>query len=595
MKSIFTLFAFVLFGYHSYAQSGTLDYSFGDSGIIYNRILGTVNASALQKDGKILYGGSSNVYPYYYVARHNKDGSLDKNFGQNGIANLENLTELTGVKTTDDGRIVTGGNGGIGDVAAAIFKPDGTLDSSFGSNGYSIIDYDESEFINAMGIQPDGKILLAGSSNKIGVSTYMLIVRLNKDGSADKSFGNDGEIINKSGCEINCIDVQPDGKFITAGHIFNGGFSDNFLINRFNSDGRYDKSFGVNGSVSTIFFGGNSLPYAIKILPDGKFFVAGVFISTSVGLHSNMVIAKYNTDGSLDKTFGAEGSSMIHFNKKSGVATNILLQQNNKVILTGYTADCYGCSNGDIALAKLNSDGTLDSSFGINGKQRNDFGSEFESSKTSLLQNDNKILVLGVDEVTADAILIRYNNDLSKKQILIAKIRRWLQHHNGIVWDNMPGVKSYAVQRSADGLGWTTVHSQQTIANSRSSVVNSQLSTVNYYNDASPLSGTNYYRLQTTSVDGVVAYSNVIPISNELVTISLSPNPVKNVLHIEGLSSSQRIKVTVVDLGGNVAMRYEPSTMNSSYNLNIATLKPGNYWLKLEVNGEVVTKQFVKE
>jgi len=51
------------------------------------------------------------------------------------------------------------------------------------------------------------------------------------------------------------------------------------------------------------------------------------------------------------------------------------LQKDNKVILTGYTADCYGCSNGDIALAKLNSDGTLDSSFGINGKKRNDFGS----------------------------------------------------------------------------------------------------------------------------------------------------------------------------------------------------------------------------
>jgi len=191
--------------------------------------------------------------------------------------------------------------------------------------------------------------------------------------------------------------------------------------------------------------------------------------------------------------------------------------------------------------------------------------------------------------------LARYNNDLSKKQIIVTKIKKWLQHHNGIVWDNVTGVKSYTVQRSADGVRWATVYRLPITANSQSSIINSPLSTVNYYNDASPLPGTNYYRLQTTSMDGAVAYSNVIAISGQQSEISISPNPAKNVLRIEGLSSSNKTKITVVDLVGNVACSVQLKANSSSYNLNIATLKPGNYWLKLEVNGAVITKQFVKE
>jgi len=84
-------------------------------------------------------------------------------------------------------------------------------------------------------------------------------------------------------------------------------------------------------------------------------------------------------------------------------------------------------------------------------------------------------------------------------------------------------------------------------------------------------------------------------IQSEPSTISLSPNPAKNVLRIEGLSLSTKTKITIVDLNGNVAISLRLTANSSSYNLNIAALKPGNYWIKLEVNGEEVTKQFVKE
>jgi hypothetical protein len=96
-------------------------------------------------------------------------------------------------------------------------------------------------------------------------------------------------------------------------------------------------------------------------------------------------------------------------------------------------------------------------------------------------------------------------------------------------------------------------------------------------------------------VDDAVAISNIIAINSEPLAISLSPNHVRNVLRIEGLSSLSKTKITIVDLTGNVAISLQLTANSPSYNLDIAALKPGNYWLKVEVNGEVVTKQFVKE
>ncbi|MBS1745519.1 MAG: T9SS type A sorting domain-containing protein [Bacteroidetes bacterium] len=148
----------------------------------------------------------------------------------------------------------------------------------------------------------------------------------------------------------------------------------------------------------------------------------------------------------------------------------------------------------------------------------------------------------------------------------------------------MPGIKNYAIQRSGDGAHWSTVYS--------ASINHSPLSGNNYYNDPSPLPGTNYYCLQTTSVTGAVNYSNVIAINN--TAIKISPNPAKNVLHIEGLPKDKKVKLSVVDLAGMVKIQTIANSV-PLYNINIASLHPGNYLLKIESSGDVVTKKFVKE
>ena len=159
------------------------------------------------------------------------------------------------------------------------------------------------------------------------------------------------------------------------------------------------------------------------------------------------------------------------------------------------------------------------------------------------------------------------------------------------MWDNISGIKNYTIQRSGDGAHWSTVYKTHGNSNTHSSISHSQLTIHNYYNDPSPLPGTNYYRLQTTSTDGAVQYSNILAITNN-DAIKISPNPAKNILHIEGLSSKARI--TVISFNGFTAISQQLMA-NGSYNLNIASLQPGNYLLKIEMNGEVVTKKFLKE
>ena len=178
------------------------------------------------------------------------------------------------------------------------------------------------------------------------------------------------------------------------------------------------------------------------------------------------------------------------------------------------------------------------------------------------------------------------NNDKNQKQIIIAKIRHWLQHHNGIIWDDVNSTSGYKIQRSRDAINWSTIHSQRPL-------INNQQSSVNYYEDTAPLNGTNYYRLSTTNVSGVVTYSNVIAVAGNVSNLSIYPNPAKNSLRIKGLPSNQKTKLSVIDFTGN--LKLQATSNNSIYNLNIVALKAGNYMLKVEMNNDMFTKTFVKE
>ncbi|HEY2726039.1 MAG TPA: T9SS type A sorting domain-containing protein, partial [Parafilimonas sp.] len=480
-------------------------------------------------------------------------------------------------------------------------------------------------------IQPDNKILVAGYYDEMFEPYNVSIVRFNANGTIDSGFGRNGKILSTAGMQARAIALQPDGKILIEGD----GNKYNALTLRYLSDGTPDVTFGQNGAVSTDFGGSNSGGNTIAVQPDGKIVTAGQ------ALHA-LFFGRYNTNGSLDQSFGTNGKALYSFSTGVNIVQHLVLQPDGKIVAVGTAAsylpdtlngivlrclpdgsldESFGnagliirqsadlrsvvlqkdakivtcgsigltANSGGFLLERYATDGSLDSTFGNNGYTTTTFDS-INAAYSVFLQNDDKIILGGITQPTIikkpsdiAIALARYDNDgLSQKQILISKIRRWLQHHNGIIWDGNNGISNYVVQRSYDGIHFNSI--------TRITAVN----TSNYtYEDPAPLSNTNYYRLQTTSVNGAVNYSNAIAITND--DIKVSPNPATNILQIQGLPLAG-IKITVADFAGNIAISQQlKANSSSSYNLNIALLKQGNYLLKIETNDEIITRQFVKE
>jgi len=552
---------------------------------------------SVQADDKIVCAGVNNNA--VQAVRYLPDGIIDSAFGNNGIASpkiLETYPLLTSIVLQPDQKILLASDGyknGVPTIVLLRLLPDGSLDENFGRNGIVDSTFGIGESISHIALQPDGKILVLG-----WYYPGFILMRYNSNGSLDESFGDEGKAITVFGAGTvpSAIDVEPDGRIIAAGNYGGGVGYSKFLLALYTTEGQLDESFGNKGVTTTDFGKYGDEIHSITIQSDGKILAAGTTGVRDIGDVENMALAKYNTDGSLDASFGIAGKTTIVFNDVNSKINDLLVEGDGKILLAGSTYQKIYYGDLDFVVVRLNSNGILDSGFGTNGITVTDFGS-YDGAEAIALQQ-NKIILAGNNSINGENpqinyALARYNNDESRKQILIAKIRRWLQHHNGIVWDNMPGAKSYAVQRSADGIRWTTIHTQQVTANSQSSIINSQQPTVNSYNDPSPSFGPNYYRLQTTRVSGAVANSNVIAVTSDALNVSLAPNPAKNTLSIAGLPANEKVKLTVVDFSGNVKLQAVANA--ASYNLNIASLHAGNYVMKMDINGEVISKQFVKE
>ncbi len=570
------LFAFI----KVYAQPGTLDKSFGDTGVALNKTLeGIANVIGLQSDGKIIAagGGTVNGSGIFLLVRYNTDGSIDSSFGNDGVTGTTELSEVFGMTVQKDDAIIALGHTSK-DIKLAKYKKDGGLDETFGANGTVITDVEDNDVPVEVLIQPDGKILVGGYSiNNSNEPRDGFLIRYMPDGSLDKNFGDKGikildSISSPMGMvSLNSIALQNDEKIVVATNNFKP------YVYRFNSDGSIDRGFGNKGEA---YFQGRFVANSIALQTDGKI-VGGGYAG------SNMGAACLNADGKIDSSFGNNGIVQVLFGKDYSEATKLLVQSDNKIILSGFVHDEF-FSYARFALTRLKNDGSNDSTFAENGQTETNING-FATAHDANLQKDGKIILVGDD--VSNIVLARYNNDFNKKQILITKIKKWIQHHNGIEWDNTPGTQSYAVQRSIDGQHWTTVYHSQVTAYSA------------HYSDPTHSStGTTYYRLQTTGTSNAVATSNVIAISNNELNVSLSPNPAKNTLSIAGLAINEKIKITVVDFSGNTAISQQLSPVppnagadSQLYNLDVSSLHAGNYVLKVETGTNSVAKQFVKE
>jgi uncharacterized delta-60 repeat protein len=315
---------------------GTLDTSFGGGdGIVTTPVSpgsDTGNAVTLQADGKILVSGMS--AGELTLVRYNTDGSLDTSFDLDGIAiagtgpaNDEGLS----VKTQPDGKIVVSGYAAIGAGTAfllARFNADGSRDASFGTNGLVMTDVTAGpttippfqEAGQALAILPNGRILVVGQAPTATSPSDIALVRYLSDGSLDTSFGAGGIVTTAAGTAQELgfgVALQPDGRIVVAGGNFTPDGGPNIAVLRYNADGTLDTTFGNGGIVTTsIATGlGSEVALSVALQPDGRIVIGGSSFSpngpTTGGFTNDFTLVRYNSDGSLDTTFGGIGSPTI--------------------------------------------------------------------------------------------------------------------------------------------------------------------------------------------------------------------------------------------------------------------------------------------
>jgi uncharacterized delta-60 repeat protein len=227
----------------------------------------------------------------------------------------------------------------------------------------------------------------------------------------DPTFGDSGVVTTNLGYvpganyAQDVAAIQADGKTVVVGYS-----NSDFALVRYNADGSLDNSFGSGGKVTTDFGGSSDQAFGVAVDADGKIVVAGYSYQGNAQQY-DFAVARYNTDGSLDATFGTDGKATVDFDGDYDWGQDVAIQADGKIVLAGYVRDSSGYY--DFGLSRLNTDGTLDTSFGGDGTVTTDFAGNNDSAYAVAIDGDGKIVVAG-DSRTGyyyDFAAARYNPD----------------------------------------------------------------------------------------------------------------------------------------------------------------------------------------
>ena len=273
-----------------------------------------------------------------------KAGDLDPTFGTGGKVPTDFSSR--DVVVQPDGKIIVVGSSLVPDFVNSITKSDftivrynanGSLDTSFGTNGKVVTDFNgRNDSAYSVILQSDGKITVAGVADAaVGNITHVALARYNANGSLDTSFGTNGKVVTGSSDGATSIIQQGDSKIVVAGFTSTTTGGD-FALIRYNINGNLDTSFGINGKVATGFSGLDDIGYGVMLQSDGKIVVAGKAYNTTSGY--DFALARYNSDGSLDTSFGTDGKVTT---SGSGANYSVVQQSDGKIIGIGSRANAH--------------------------------------------------------------------------------------------------------------------------------------------------------------------------------------------------------------------------------------------------------------
>jgi uncharacterized delta-60 repeat protein len=357
---------------------------------------------------------------------YNLDGSLDTTFGTGGkvVSSFSGgALYATNMAVQPDEKVVLSGawtpSGGSAEFAVARYNANGTPDTTFGPNhnGLAVTRVNSVFNVGAVLLQPDGKIIAAGTSSPSSNQDFTL-VRYNADGTIDATFGTGGIVTTdfQSGSTDRLVGasletlVNPDGTSSTR--IVAVGSSSStvqlFALARYNLDGSLDTTFGTGGKVISNF--GVSGGYGPVVIQPNGMIVAGGTITSSQNGQPYFALARYDTAGNPDPTFGPNHDGLVILNQTGRTgAHGLALQSDGKIILAGFATNTAGQSIG-AALARFNTDGSLDAGFANAGFETVNLGTQ-SMAIAVMLQPDGKIITAGgVGNSPRSFVVARFQN-----------------------------------------------------------------------------------------------------------------------------------------------------------------------------------------
>lgn len=428
-----------------YHPNGTLDSTFDGDGKVTTPIGqpdSRATGLAVQADGKIVLSGyaafgTSTGYDFVLI-RYNADGTLDSSFGVGGkvITNFASYDFAGGVALQADGKLViTGGSSPDGssyEFALARYNYDGGLDTSFGIAGKVTIGFTdfarESAFGSAIAVQVDGRLVVAGEvQDRPGgvLNRDVALVRLNADGSLDNMFGSGGKVVTPLGGSnpgtpsnlegASDVELENDGRIIVAVDDSHDAFScDNFLLARYQSDGAVDSSFGTGGVLEKDMGSDQEAAESVVVQADGGIVAVGALRSGPAGNRAfDFALARFTVTGADDGSFGTDGRVTTDFPGSRGdQAYGLVIQNDGRIVAIGGSSS--PGTDQDFAIARYRADGTPDSTFGTNGIITTDYSFAQDAAFDAGVQVDGKIVAVGMatmNDTGRDVALARYNLD----------------------------------------------------------------------------------------------------------------------------------------------------------------------------------------
>jgi uncharacterized delta-60 repeat protein len=338
---------------------------------------------------------------------------LDASFDGDGKVTTAFGGDDTAMALQPDGKIVLVG-GSTSDFVLARYNADGSLDSTFDGDGQvttSILSGITEESARGVAIQPDGKIVVAGYTGVFGRPGRptedrfdFAIVRYNANGSLDPSFGTGGIVNTGVIGRAFAVALQSDGKIVVAG---DAPLTQDFRIARYNSDGTLDASFDADGQVTTDVEDGGQFARNILVQANGALWVTGPHtIVDDFSSNQHTALARFTSTGALDTSFSGDGRLLL---TNTRVGEDAILQPDGKIVLTGNSGTAPATQ---FATMRLNADGSIDTNFGTAGIVSTPITQLGDGALALALQSDGKIVVAGSSSRTTNSnfAVVRYTS-----------------------------------------------------------------------------------------------------------------------------------------------------------------------------------------